>query len=168
MDQSIQWLPIPGHDGKYEVSSDGQIRSVLRLVEVQARDGRHTFQTRRGGMILRQHLNPSSGYLQVAVRGGIIHVHQAVAEAFHGPRPDGLHVCHGNGIRTDNHASNLRWDTPSANIRESVAQGTHAKTRITHCPQGHAYDAANTYVKPSTGHRKCRACDRDRKARQRA
>jgi hypothetical protein len=28
---------------------------------------------------------------------------------------------------------------------------------VTHCPAGHPYDAANTYVNPR-GHRKCRTC----------
>ncbi len=30
----------------------------------------------------------------------------------------------------------------------------------THCPQGHEYDEANTYVRPN-GHRVCRTCRRD-------
>ena len=29
----------------------------------------------------------------------------------------------------------------------------------THCPQGHPYDAENTYVTPA-GHRYCRVCNR--------
>lgn len=32
----------------------------------------------------------------------------------------------------------------------------------THCPHGHPYDEANTYVQPSTGHRSCRTCMRRR------
>lgn len=45
-----------------------------------------------------------------------------------------------------------------------------ARTReVTHCPRGHAYDEANTYVQPS-GSRACRTCLRefDRKRRGRA
>ena len=37
----------------------------------------------------------------------------------------------------------------------------------THCPQGHPYDQANTYVGPR-GDRQCRACGRERAARNRA
>lgn len=32
----------------------------------------------------------------------------------------------------------------------------------THCPHGHAYDEENTYIRPKTGHRVCRACARKR------
>lgn len=31
----------------------------------------------------------------------------------------------------------------------------------TECPSGHAYDDANTYVHPVTGHRTCRTCRRE-------
>lgn len=30
----------------------------------------------------------------------------------------------------------------------------------THCPLGHPYDEANTYYVPSTGYRRCRACQK--------
>ncbi len=36
-------------------------------------------------------------------------------------------------------------------------------SRRTHCPHGHPYDEANTYVNPATGHRRCRQCARDRR-----
>jgi hypothetical protein len=37
----------------------------------------------------------------------------------------------------------------------------------THCPQGHAYDEANTYVNPR-GARVCRTCQRETMRRRRA
>ena len=33
----------------------------------------------------------------------------------------------------------------------------------THCPRGHAYDEPNTYIQPSTGHRRCRRCAQERR-----
>lgn len=42
-------------------------------------------------------------------------IHQIVLEAFCGPCPDGMEVLHGNGIRTDNRLSNLRYGTRSEN-----------------------------------------------------
>lgn len=36
-----------------------------------------------------------------------------------------------------------------------------------HCDRGHAFDAGNTYVRID-GHRQCRRCEADRKARERA
>jgi hypothetical protein len=51
-------------------------------------------------------------------------VHQMVAEAFHGPRPDGYHTRHLNGDRLDNRAENLTYGTPLENSRDSMRHGT--------------------------------------------
>ena len=39
----------------------------------------------------------------------------------------------------------------------STGQAQKAKTS---CPHGHPYDAANTYTRPGTSWRECRACKR--------
>jgi hypothetical protein len=45
--------------------------------------------------------------------------------------------------------------------RSEIREGLRKwKAAITHCPRGHAYDEANTYVKK--GCRQCRACHRER------
>lgn len=51
---------------------------------------------------------------------------------------------------------NVRWATRMTQLlnRRPV---NHASSRRTHCPAGHAYDAANTRIK--NGWRVCRACD---------
>lgn len=56
--------------------------------------------------------------------------------------------------------------TRSENVRDSVAAGTHAHSRKTHCPQNHPYDEANTYLTPRDGYRQCRIC-RSERQRQR-
>ena len=72
-------------------------------------------------------------------------IHQIVLEAFCGPCPDGMEVLHGNGIRTDNRLSNLRYGTRSENNADSIRHGTHPHSSKTHCPAGHAYSTENTY-----------------------
>lgn len=47
-----------------------------------------------------------------------------------------------------------------------VVVANRAAAVKTHCPQGHPYDEANTYVRPGTVHRKCRTCARDRDLRR--
>jgi WhiB family redox-sensing transcriptional regulator len=42
----------------------------------------------------------------------------------------------------------------------------HPETRKTHCPQGHPYDEANSYI-TKQGRRQCRACVRTRVAQSR-
>lgn len=50
-------------------------------------------------------------------------VHVLVAEAFFGPRPVGYDVCHSDGIKTNNHISNLRYDTRKSNIADTYRHG---------------------------------------------
>lgn len=51
-------------------------------------------------------------------------IHRLVLEAFIGPCPEGMEACHNNGDSTDNRLENLRWDTHSNNMLDSVDHGT--------------------------------------------
>lgn len=103
------WKQIP--NSKYEASSLGRIRSPR-------------------GNILKP-CNHALGYHIVNVRFDsqpktqTKTVHSLVALAFHGPRPEGLDVAHGNCIKTDNRPSNLRYATRSENLRDSHAMGAN-------------------------------------------
>lgn len=100
------WKPIPGSN--YEASSLGRIRNPT-------------------GKVLKPQPHPV-GYQTVSVRldGRMIckTVHSLVALAFHGPRPEGLDVAHGNCVKTDNRPSNLRYATRSDNMLDSLMLGT--------------------------------------------
>lgn len=141
--QSIEWRPVVGYEGFYEVSSDGQARRLPTAT--------------RGMRTLT--LGLEGNYLNVSFHRKKMRVNRVVAEAFHGPA-NGLEACHNNGIPTDNRASNIRWGTRSENALDSVAHGTHNHARNTSCPKGHPFEAANTYVHPTRGYRKCRTCMR--------
>jgi hypothetical protein len=108
-----EWRPIPGYDGGYEVSSDGQVRSTTR--------GRYP------GRVLRPH-NDGKGYMRVNLSiGGArsqVAVHTLVLFAFHGPRPSGGTASHLNGDPTDNRAANLLWESWSANHARKREHGT--------------------------------------------
>lgn len=142
-----QWKPIPGFPG-YFVSDAGRVVSHIRG---QARE-------LRGGYT-------GEGYRKVVLCNGEHRlgrkVHQIVAEAFHGPCPDGMEVRHRNGDKTQNAASNLRYGTRSENTFDQVEHGVHANARKTRCPAGHEYTPDNTYVSPR-GKRMCRTCPRER------
>lgn len=164
----MTWLPVPGWEGYYEASSLGEVRSVDRTIPY-----------RRGtrlliGRTLRPSCNPKGYRIVVLARDGkrvAYPVHRIIAEAFLGPLPAGLQTCHNDGDKSNNAATNLRYDTPSANELDKVRHGQHANANKTHCPQGHAFTAANTYYRKGYG-RKCRACHREQKraydARQRS
>lgn len=157
-----QWLPVVGYEGLYEVSNQGRVRGVTRRVNF---GGKMTGASRiEFGRVLVQR-NAPKGYLQVNLRRNGTHkfrtVHQLVLEAFVGPRPEpDWHACHNNGIPDDNRLENLRWDSPSANVRDTVRHGKHRWANTTHCPQGHEYTPENTYIVPGKRSRSCRECHR--------
>lgn len=102
----------------------------------------------------------STGYLTVTLRnpGGVskrLKVHRLVASAFHLNLENRPYVRHLNDVRDDNRLENLAWGTNSENQYDSIRNGTHYGTNLTHCPQGHKYDAENTARR---GKRKSRFC----------
>lgn len=114
------WKPVVGFEGRYEVSDQGRVRSLDRVLTsaVPVRG----YPRRVRGQMLKPVLR-KDGYVQFGCRRVLILGHVCVAEAFIGPRPEGLVVCHGNDIRTDNRLSNLSWGTPKENSEGMVARG---------------------------------------------
>ena len=154
------WLPIPGYEGLYEVSDQGRVKSLDRMRPFQ--DG---YRPIRGRVLKPWQPKAGSrlGYWSVLLSrdGAVKHraIHSLVAEAFIGPRPEGMHVCHDDGDLHNNRVENLRYDTPSENSRDVVRHGRHYKSNNTHCPQGHEYTPENTRYFPSAPRaRRCRKC----------
>ena len=148
------WKPIPGYEGWYEVSDKGNVRSLTRMV-----DGFWGAQ-RFEGRAMSPYRSNSSGHLRVALsRNGKTEgrwVHRLVLEAFVGPCPDGMEACHANGNPADNCLPNLRWDSRSANSKDSVRHRTHNKARKDTCEAGHPFTIS------SDGYRRCKICNREK------
>lgn len=155
------WLPVPGYEGRYEVSDAGRVRSLTR------RDARGCA---RPGRVLKGSINSRRGHVSINLFQANSRerwmVHALVALAFLGPRPSGQEVCHGDGNPANNNLSNLRYDTHSANALDSVRHGTHANAARTHCVHGHEFTMENTYV--YRGKRHCRPCNAIRQANVKA
>ena len=156
-----QWKPVYGYEGIYEVSSHGRVRSLDRTVTYS--DGRVR---RYKGKVLRATLS-SGGYPCVSLysqgKEKRRYVHSLVAEAFIGTRPKGMEVCHNDGDPANNRLDNLRYDTHSDNMLDSVRHGTNPSAAKTHCPRGHELFAENnppSFAK--LGERTCLACHRAR------
>lgn len=75
-----------------------------------------------------------------------------------GPVPDGLQLDHLCRNRWCVEVTHLEPVTPKENVRRGLNG-----VLLTHCPQGHPYDEANTYR--GRGERQCRICRRDAKLR---
>lgn len=163
MSASEKWLPVVGFEGSYEVSDMGRVRSLDRFVTyIHPRSGRPSRRFFTGVV-----LNPpigGNGRPHVILRRRTRQVHRLVAEAFLGPVPEGMEVCHNNGDMLDNRAVNLRYGTHSENLRDRVKHGTDPEARKTHCPQGHEYSPENT-GRNSSG-RRCLTCHRERQTRR--
>lgn len=149
------WRAIPGHEGSYEVSDLGRVRSLDRITD----RGRRW----RGRMMTPYPMR--NGYLIVTLwRQGKQRtwlVHRLVLSAFVGLPAEGDEGLHRDGDQTNNTLANLAWGTHSDNQFDQVAHGTHAHASKTECPQGHAFTEENTYFYPGKPHRACRTCRRD-------
>lgn len=152
------WKPIPGYEGIYEVSDHGRVRSLDHI-------GRFRDSTRLNrGRVLRpdskryghQYVNLSRDRKQTKA-----YVHRLVLMAFVGPAPAGMEACHNDGDPSNNHLTNLRWDTHSENNRDQVRHGTHPFATRTVCPRGHELISPNlTRCIAAKGYRGCLACSR--------
>lgn len=112
--------------------------------------------------------NGGEGYAMLWHQGKMVKVAILAYRLRYGCVPTGLvldHTCMNRGCWNPDH---LEPVTHSENIRRSGKQDTHS--RITHCPQGHAYDLDNTYWKKKPNgrfQRVCRSCSRDYMRRRR-
>lgn len=120
---NTEWRDIPGYTG-YQASSDGQIRSIQRVL--QRSDGvKRSYPSK----VLLPGVS-KDGYLRVypgkTLDGKVpktAKVHILVARTFI-PNPNNLpQVNHKNGNKTDNRVKNLEWVTSEQNIR-------HAKYKL--------------------------------------
>jgi hypothetical protein len=163
---AVEWKPVVGWEGLYEVNAVGDVRSVDRTV-IFSRLGRPV---RRPipGQILAQGVR-SGGHLGVVLcRAGerqSVLTHRLVLEAFVGSPPEGMVCCHNNGVPSDNRLENLRWDTPISNAQDALRHGANHQASRTHCKYGHEFTGENVYREPGSNERICRAC-RVRRARE--
>lgn len=105
-----KWREVPGYPG-YLVSSMGRCSGPRKK-------------------ILKQSPN-QKGYLLISMWNNgkrlTRAVHTIVAEAFIGPKPDGLECCHWNGKNQDNRRANLGYVTHKENQSHRILHGTNGR-----------------------------------------
>lgn len=157
-----EWRDVPGYEGIYSISSLGRVKSLERKVW--------------NGLCFRLQkkliMKPgkSGGYLSVNLRKELVvktrKIHSLVALAFIGFRPPDANVCHNDGNLLNNSIENLRYDTQSSNILDSVLHKTHHESRKTHCNSGHLLDGDAVKKQTSPSGRAWRTCRICRKLRE--
>jgi hypothetical protein len=105
-----QWKWAPNFEGRYEVSTEGRVRSYLR-----------------GKPKLLALTHDPRGYIPLNLVGDGFHkrywLHRLVAETFI-PNPSGRkEINHKNGIKSDCRVTNLEWVSRSQNIRHAYEKG---------------------------------------------
>lgn len=120
-----QWKDIPGYEGRYQVSDLGNVRSLPRPVRTVSKHGVESMRAIPGGL-LRPQQHPQ-GYLQVKLGERTHIIGPLVLAAFVSARPEGMECAHGDGVKTNNVLSNLRWATPAENSADRIAHGTSGK-----------------------------------------
>ena len=111
------WKPVKDYENYYEVSSEGNIRTIERVIILS------THQYLKKQKLLTQFKDPR-GYFHVKLYNGLgkcksLTTHRIVALTFL-DNPKGLiEVNHIDHNKHNNHLSNLEWITRSDNIKHS-------------------------------------------------
>jgi hypothetical protein len=156
------WRPAVGFEEFYEVSSEGRVRSLDRVVTDCLGRTR-----RQSGRMLKPSLVGDYLRIELRVRGSRHHlaVHRLVAFAFLPPPGVGQdEVRHLNCQALDNRARNLAWGTHSENVADTIEAGRYrnANSYKTLCANGHRYTHRN-----ARGDRVCRTCHNENARRHR-
>lgn len=148
-----EWKDIPGWEGEYQVSTEGNCRGLDRINHL----GR-----RIKGKPVKGAVNSGKHHQVGLCRNGkrtLFQTHRLVMLTFVGPCPDGMEVCHNNGNALDNRLENLRYDTRRANVCDQVEHGVHSMASKNRCKHGHLKLAPNlTEGGMRNGWKICRSC----------
>lgn len=131
----VVWKPVPGFEGRYEVSNIGAVRSCTRTVLKK---------NNRSQLVRGKQIRPSrskDGYLRVNLntpegpsRYRTLRIHRIVALAFIPTEDPSQEVNHLNGVRSDNRAVNLEWVTRYQNMDDMLKRNNHRRAIESICP----------------------------------
>ena len=119
----MEWKEIPGYDGQYSISEEGVIRSNYRWYINPMTKTRH----RKDRELIMTANTSKSGYARIKLSDGKIHFyHQLVALVWVDNPENKPFVNHKDGVKLNNHPSNLEWVTTAENNRHAYDTGLNS------------------------------------------
>lgn len=99
----VKWKPVPGYEGYYLVSNNGEVWSIRRMQKLRSATDKYGY-----------------SYFVLCVGGArrTVKAHRLVALAFIDNPQSKPTVHHKNGIRNDNRVDNLEWATNREQLRD--------------------------------------------------
>lgn len=142
MSGPVQWKPVNGYEGRYEVSSTGTVRNVRTGKEISQ------YTTKGGYLIVQLH----------GADGPKNHkVHRVVAKAFI-PNPEGKpEVNHIDFDKKNNSDFNLEWVTAKENVRhfiQAIQAGVRSPPKVICVPRPEAEAIKEYWEKTGASHRR--------------
>ena len=124
------WRCVPSKPG-IEASSFGRIRKQPHIGKMPHGGIKHYETSPTSGQVRRAKKGAAHSYRGVHFRGiGNIRVHQAVCEAFHGPKPfPTAVVIHIDENAHNNRPENLKWGTQKENLNMPKVKAWHRSRR---------------------------------------
>lgn len=127
------WRDIKGLEGKYQVSNEGRVRSLDRIVEYFSSKKNDIVYQHTKGRILKT-ARGKDGYLQTSLGKEIKNqkIHRLVAEAFIENPENKKEVGHYDCNTENNVVENLYWCTRAENMQNEI---TRDRIRVTKTPK---------------------------------
>lgn len=119
-----EWKDIKGYEGLYQVSNEGRVKSLERIVIKKNRYGKYS-QFKHKCKILKPQYD-SDGYqiISLCVNGvpKTYKIHRLVAKAFIPNPEDKPEIDHINGVKNENNAENLKWSSHIENTNNTITK----------------------------------------------